>query len=256
MRTADSVVLAVNRPEKRNAIDVALSRALGSALDELEDVALPLVIRSHTPGMFVSGTDVAALRQRTVADSLSRLNARLFQRLYDHPWPTVAVVDGYALGGGCELALACDLRISTPRAKWGLPEVRLGILPGAGGLTRLAGLIGRGRANDLVLTGRRISGEEAFAMGLVERLAPPEELDTALAALLAELAQAAPGAVRLAKEAMRVDGDRHRLVDAAAQALCIASDEAQDRLQALLDGDGRAAVPRGTDAAAARTDGS
>lgn len=241
VREPGHVTLAVDRPEKRNAIDVALSRALGRALEELEDTPLPVVVRSHTPGMFVSGTDVAALRRRTVEDSLARLNSRLFQRLHDHPWPTIAVVEGYALGGGCELALACDLRLSTPDARWGLPEVRLGIIPSAGGLTRLAGLVGRGRASDLVLTGRRITGEEAYAIGLVERVAPAEELDAALAALLGELGQAAPGAVRLAKEAMRVDGDRHRLVDAAAQALCIGSDEAQTRLQALLDRSGRGA---------------
>lgn len=237
VRRADDVVtLALTRAEKRNALDVATSQALDAALDEVADLPLPLVLRSATPGMFVAGTDVAALAARTVDDSLGRINARLFQRVEDHPWPTIAVVDGWALGGGCELALACDLRITTDRARWGLPEVRLGIIPSGGGLTRLADLVGRSVATDLVLTGRRIDGTEAHRIGLAQRLTDPEGLDTTLDAVVAELREAAPLAQRLAKEALRVDGDRHRLVDAAAQALCIASDEAQERIRALLDG--------------------
>lgn len=238
VREPGHVTLAFDRPEKRNALSVELSVALLRALDELEQTPVPLVLRSHAPGMFVSGTDVAALKRRTVDDSLGRLNSRLFQRLYDHPWPTIALVDGYALGGGCELALACDLRVSTADARWGLPEVRLGIIPSAGGLTRLADLVGRGRAAELVMTGRRISGAEAHTIGLVQRVVAAQDLEAALAELLAELGEAEPRAVRLAKEAMRVDGDRHRLVDAAAQALCLGSDEAQRRLQALLDRSG------------------
>lgn len=231
----DAVTLLFDRPEKRNALNRQLSGAISRALSAAESSARPLVLRSRTPGMFVGGADVAELKERSVEDSLSRLNARLFQQVFEHPWPTVAVVDGAALGGGCELALACDFRITSDRAQWGLPEVRLGIIPSAGGLTRLARLVGVGTANDLVLTGRRVDGNEALELGLVHRAVPAEALDAALAALLHELGRAAPLAARLAKEAMRVDGDRHRLVDAAAQALCIGSAETQERLQALLD---------------------
>ncbi len=238
-----AVTVSFNRPEKRNALNIKVSQAISRVLDEHRDTPLPVVFRSATPGMFVAGTDVAQLKQRTVADSLARLNGVLFQQIHDHPWPTVAVVDGAALGGGCELSLACDLRISSEQAQWGLPEVRLGIIPSAGGLTRLSRLVGAGTASDLVLTGRRISGREAGAVGLASRVVASEELDDALASVLADLAAAAPLAQRLAKEAMRVDGDRHRLVDAAAQALCIDSDEAQQRLAALLDRGSR--KPRG-----------
>ena len=136
--TERSVTVRFTRAEKRNALDVATSQELGQALEEAADLARPLVLRSATPGMFVSGTDVAALRERTVETTLGRLNPRTFARLEQHPWPTIAVVDGWALGGGCELALACDIRITTPSARWGLPEVRLGIIPASGGLTRLA----------------------------------------------------------------------------------------------------------------------
>lgn len=227
--------IGFNRPQKRNALDVATSRALDAALDEAEDVPLPLVLRSSTRGMFVAGTDVASLRERTVEDSLGRLNARLFQRVADHPWPTVAVVEGWALGGGCELALSCDLRVTTDDALWGLPEVRLGIIPSGGGLTRLGQLVGGSLATDLVMTGRRIDGVEAHRIGLAQRLTTVNELEEAVDGLLDELAGSSTQAVRLAKEAMRVTGDRHRLVDAAAQALCIASDDAQRRIGALLD---------------------
>lgn len=229
------VTVAFTRAEKRNALDLATSRALDAALDEAADVPLPLVLRSATPGMFVAGTDVAALRERTVDDSLGRVNARLFQRVEEHPWPTIAVVDGWALGGGCELALACDIRITTEDARWGLPEVRLGIIPSGGGLTRLAELVGRSVATDLVLTGRRIDGVEAHRVGLAQRITTGAQLDEELDALLDELGATSTQAVRLAKEAMKVSGDGGRLVDAAAQALCIGSEDAQRRMAELLD---------------------
>lgn len=236
VREGDSAVTVLfDRPERRNALSVEMSRALEEVLDRYAATPLPLVLRSATPGMFVAGTDIASLKARSVHDSLGRVNSSLFQRLHDHPWPTLAVVDGAALGGGCELALACDFRITGEDAQWGLPEVRLGIIPSAGALTRLAALVGTGAATDLVLTGRRIRGAEAAAIGMASRAVPADALDAALDELLGELSKAAPLAQRLAKEAMRVDGDRHRLVDAAAQALCIATDDAQQRLQAALD---------------------
>jgi enoyl-CoA hydratase/carnithine racemase len=230
-----AVTVLFDRPERRNALSVEMSQAFAAVLDEYAETPLPLVLRSATPGMFVSGTDVASLKERTLADSLNRINSSLFQRLHDHPWPTIAVVDGAALGGGCELALACDFRITTEDALWGLPEVRLGIIPSAGALVRLRALVGTGTATDLVLTGRRIRGREAGDLGLASRVTTAEGLAGALDTLLADVGAAAPLAQRLAKEAMRIDGDRHRLVDAAAQALCLSTDEAQERLQGLLD---------------------
>jgi enoyl-CoA hydratase len=232
--TPAAVVVSFIRPEKRNAIDPAASAAIADALDRAVAVPRPVVFRSATRGMFVAGTDLDGLRRRTVEDSLDRLNGRLFQRVAEHPWPTVAVVEGWALGGGCELALACDLRVSTSDASWGLPEVRLGLVPSAGGMTRLAALVGTGAATDLILSGRRIDGVEAHRLGLVQRLAAADDLDATLDRVLDDLGRAAPLAQRLAKEAMRVVGDRHRLVDATAQALCIASDDAQQRIARQL----------------------
>lgn len=233
-RSERAFTVAFTRSDKRNALDVETSHALGEALDEAVEVQLPLVLRSATPGMFVSGTDVSTLTERTVDASLGRINARLFQRVADHPLPTVAVVEGWALGGGCELALACDFRITTADAKWGLPEVRLGLVPSGGALWRLPRLVGGSIAADLIMTGRRIEGLEAHRIGLAQRLAEPTAIESVLGDLLDDLSATVPQAVRLAKEAMLVEGDRSRLVDAAAQALCIASEEAQSRMAALL----------------------
>lgn len=254
--TQAAELLLLNRPDKRNALDVELSETLRRAVLDCADRPRPLVIRSNRPGMFVAGADVEQLRRRTAEESLGRRNARLFQTVAEHPWPTIAVVDGAALGGGCELALACDLRVSTPEAWWGLPETRLGIVPSAGGLTRLTELVGAGCARDLVFSGRRIRGTQAERLGLVQRLSAPAgkvsddldgeastdrttapvapSLDELVEELLSDLGAASMFAVRLAKEAMQVTGDRHRLVDATAQALCLAQPDTQQRLAALM----------------------
>jgi enoyl-CoA hydratase len=224
------------RPEKRNALDSQTAAELRAALDDFAHADRPLVLRSASPGMFVAGADVNELRRRTVDQTLARTNARLFQQLADHPMPTIAVVEGWALGGGFELALACDIRITTPDAQWGLPEVRLGIIPSGGALSRTRELIGSSRATDLVLTGRRIDGAEAHRIGLAQRVAEAPELDQALTDLLHDFGAAPARTLGLAKEAMRVDGDRHRLVDAAAQAMCLAEEETQRRLAALVGG--------------------
>lgn len=230
-----AVTIAFDRPEKRNAFSPEMSEAVRRALVEHEGTPLPLVFRSSTPGMFISGADVDALRRRTPDETLRRVNPRLYQAIEDHPWPTIALVDGYALGGGCELALACDIRISTPTAKWGFPEVTLGIVPSAGGLSRLSAIVGRGAAGELLMTGRRIDGTEAHRIGLVNRLSDGDDLDASLDRLLTDLERASIRAARLIKEAMRVGDDRHRLVDAAVQAMCIADPDAQSRMAALVE---------------------
>lgn len=230
----DAVRVRIDRPEKHNALNVEVSHALDAVLTEHRDTRLPLVLSSTTPGMFVAGSDVASLRERTLDDSLARLNGTLFQRIEDHPWPTIAVVDGPALGGGCELALACDLRVASTRSIWGLPEVRLGIVPSAGGLVRLPRIVGWSAGVDLIMTGRRIGADEADRIGLISRLAEPAGIEATLGDLLADLAKASPLATRLAKEAMRAAPDHRRLVDALAQAVSLSGQDAQERLDAFL----------------------
>jgi len=234
--TESFVELKINRPAKRNALDRALTAALSDALGTTRSTPLPLLIRSSTPGMFVSGADIAELAARTRDDALARYNATLFKEIEDYPYPTVAVVDGEALGGGCELALACDFRIATTRSVWGLPEVRLGLVPAAGGMWRLTQLVGLGHALDMVLTGRRLSAAEANRIGLVQRVVEAADADSAATGLAAELNRVSLDAARLAKEIMRASGDHRRLIDALAMALCYESDGTQQRLRRFLDG--------------------
>jgi enoyl-CoA hydratase/carnithine racemase len=223
------------RADKRNAVNPTLARQLDQAVAGVEDCGLPLVIRSGTPGMFVAGTDLVALSRRTLTESLERLNPKVFQRIADYPWASVAVVDGPALGGGLELALACDIRVTTPGSLWGLPEVTLGLVPSAGGLYRLAGLVGQGKARELILTGRTFRGAEAAQIGLAQLLVEADDLDSALASLVERLSRADPLAVRLAKEAMRDPAsDRTRLVDALAQATLIGTADTQSRIAERL----------------------
>lgn len=234
-QTDTCVTISLDRAEKRNALNPELRDALADAVSDAASVPLPLVIRSRTPGMFMAGTDVNELRRRTTEQSLARRNPDLFDRIERHPYPTVAVVAGAALGGGCELALACDFRVSTETAWWGLPEVTLGIIPSAGALTRLERLVTRGVALELILTGQRITGAEALAIGLAHRAVPDAELDIALDELLRRLQRGSALAQRLAKEALRVTGDARRLVDATAQQLCINDEDTQRRLAALVE---------------------
>ena len=229
-----AVRVAFDRPEKRNALDLEVSAAIDAVLDEHRETRRPLVFTSSTAGMFVAGTDIADLRRRTTEDSLARVNSTLFQRIEDHPWPTIAVIDGPALGGGCELALACDFRLASTTGQFGLPEVRLGIVPSAGGLWRLPRLVGWSAAVDLIMTGRRIDAEEALRLSLIHRLSSPEDLAALLDGLLDELEKTSAAAVRLAKEAMRVGPDQRRLIDALAQSVSLAGEDAQGRLDAFL----------------------
>lgn len=233
-RDGSVATLTLDRPDKRNALNVEMSEAIAAALSEARREPGVLVLRSSTPGHFVAGADIADLARRTRVEALARLNHELFLQLEEFPWPTVAVVDGPALGGGCELALACDFRVGSTRSLWGLPEVRLGIIPSAGGLWRLPRLIGWAAATDLIMTGRRIGATEARDLGLLHRLCEPEELPDTVDDLLSELSKASLTAVRYAKEAMRAPVDRNRVGDAALQALCFESPEARERLGAFL----------------------
>jgi len=233
-RTDGVARLVLDRPDKGNALNVEMSRDIREALDEAALEPGVLVVESSTPGMFVSGADIADLRQRTRVEALARLNHNLFLALEEYPWPTVAVVDGPALGGGCELALACDMRVTTSRSTWGLPEVTLGIIPSAGGMHRLPRIVGWGVASELILSGRRIDGTEAHRIGLANRVCEPDELEEVLAGLLRDLGRASPTATQYAKEAMRAPADRSRVADAALQALCFESDDARQRLDSFL----------------------
>ena len=193
----------LDRPEVRNALSPELMEELASTCERWdEDPDVRCIVIAGGDDWFAAGADIKAMAQRTFAEALTSPAARFWPRLGAIRTPLVAAVSGYALGGGCELALACDMIVASEEAQFGQPEILLGIIPGGGGTQRLARVMGKQRAMELVLTGRRISASEANELGIVTKLAPPEAwLDAALE-LAATVAERPALAVRLGKQAV------------------------------------------------------
>jgi enoyl-CoA hydratase/carnithine racemase len=202
--TRGAVGLArLDRPEARNALSAELMEELASICERWdEDPEIRCIVIAGGDRWFAAGADIKAMAKRTLAETLTSPSARFWPRLAALRTPLVAAVSGYALGGGCELALACDMIVASESAEFGQPEILLGIIPGGGGTQRLARVMGKQRAMELVLTGRRIAAAEARELGLVTRLAPEDGwLDAALE-LAAEVSERPPLATRLAKQAV------------------------------------------------------
>jgi len=205
-RDGTVVTLTLNRPAVRNALDLALARALSAAARELaRDETVRAVIVRGTPPAFCAGADLTERLSLTPEERTEHTDAiaAAVEALAELPVPTIAAISGACLAGGAELALACDLRFADTTARFGFPEVRRGIFPGAGGVVRLPQLIGPARAADLLFSGRILDAQEAFRIGLVDQLCEPGQLDARIESWLRELRQAAPGAVRAAKAALR-----------------------------------------------------
>ena len=232
----NAVWIGLNRPDKRNALDLATSRALRDVFEQAQAAGpAVLVLHSTTPGIFVSGTDIADLVQRRAEEALNPVNVRLFEQLASFRWPTVAVIDGPAFGGGLELALACDLRIGTLAARFATPEPSLGILAGAGGNHRLSRLTGFAVAQRMLYAGDVVDAEAALAAGLIDRLAPAAELDAAVDALVESIARRSWRALELTKLALRMGQRDTTSFDLAAQGLLYESEDAAARLNAFMD---------------------
>lgn len=234
-------VLRVNRPEVRNALDTATVQEMTTAINELTANAAvgTIIVTGAGDRVFVSGADINAIRARGRDDGLAAINQTMFALLDRCPKVTIAAVNGLAFGGGCELAAACDLRIAADHARFGQPEVSLGIIPGAGGTQRLPRLIGLGRAKHLILTGDAIDAKTALEWGLVTQVVPGAELMTAARALADRVLSRGPFAIRLAKMAVnasaRVDLDSGLLIESLAQALCFQSDDKHEGTTAFLE---------------------
>ncbi|MCU0696838.1 MAG: enoyl-CoA hydratase/isomerase family protein [Myxococcaceae bacterium] len=230
--------LELNRPEVRNAINLELIDALHATLDAWsERDELRAVVVSGAGGKaFAGGADIAELKARTHREAFFGLNQRLFQKLEDFPRPTIAAIDGYALGGGLELALSCDLRVASKGAKVGLPEVSLGLFPGAGGTWRLPRVVGLGRAKELVFTGRLVDADEAFALGLFERLVEADAVAEAKR-LAVEIAQHSALAVQVAKVSLNAHARPAAPdpIDRLAQGLLFDSADKHARMGAFLE---------------------
>ena len=211
LEVADRIAtIATNRPDKLNALNDQLITELGAAMDEVagrDDVAG--VILTGTGRAFVAGADIGEVGSATPLDAkrLARKGQEVFRKFETSAKPTIAAVNGFALGGGCELAMCCHVRLASEAAKFGQPEVKLGLLPGYGGTQRLPRLVGKGRALQLLLTGEMVDAAEAYRIGLVNAVVPGAELmDRARAMLTAMLANA-PAALALTIEAVNAGYD-------------------------------------------------
>ncbi|MDF2559053.1 MAG: enoyl-CoA hydratase [Microbacterium sp.] len=228
------VIATLNRPHKRNAIDQATIDALHALCTELEEAPRTLIL-TGADGVFAAGADIAELRERRAADALRGINAHAFVRIAELPMPVIAAIDGYALGGGAELAYAADIRIATPSLAIGNPETGLGILAAAGASWRLKEIVGDASAIELLLTGRTVRAEEALRIGLVSAIHAPEELLTAAEAIADRIARNDPAATIATKRVFRAPRDRHPAADLEAQAELFESPEKFRRMTDFLE---------------------
>jgi enoyl-CoA hydratase len=242
---SDGVVeITLDRPAERNAIDAQMVAELHAVCEELECHPRPAIITGGTDGVFAGGADIAQLCQRGRDDALAGINLRLFDRLRALPMPTVAAVDGYALGGGAELAYACDLRIATSRTAFGQPEPRLGIIAGAGATYRLVRLVGESVAKQVLLAGVQLSAQRALELGLVHSVVEPGQLLDAARQLAAQMLKSSGIALRMTKLAVDAAPEAHPQIDLAIQAMLFEDDEKYRRMSEFLNKSTERTSPR------------
>ncbi|MBI2266110.1 MAG: enoyl-CoA hydratase/isomerase family protein [Armatimonadetes bacterium] len=235
-------VITINRPQVMNALDDATIAELSQAVDQMDrDPSIRvIVLTGGGEKSFIAGADITELRKVTPLEGVAKSERghALLLKLESIGKPVIAAINGYALGGGCELAMACDIRIASEKAKFGQPEVNLGIIPGYGGTQRLPRLVGKGRALELIMTGDSVDAEEAYRIGLVNKVVPPEKLMSTCKEMAANIAEKGPAAIALAKKAVHVgmsmgleDGCRYELLQFG---VCCATEDKQEGLSAFL----------------------
>ncbi len=240
-RVDRAALLTLNAPQKRNAINRIMVDALHLALDELaaDDELAVLIITGSGDKAFAAGADIAELKERHALQALQAINSALFKRVEELPFPVIAAVRGYALGGGCELAMACDIRVAGESAKMGLPEVTLGIIPAAGGTYRLPRLVGLGRARELIYTGRILDSRECLRIGLVNHVVPDADVVSKARELAAEIGANGRLAVRAAKATMNAlsrPGETAAMTfESTVQALLYDTEDKHKRMTAFLE---------------------
>lgn len=235
--------VTVNRPEKLNALDARTIGELSACFGALaaEPGARVVVLTGAGPKAFVAGADIGELATLAAADAqaLARRGQALMDRIEHLGKPVIAAVNGFALGGGCELALACSFRWAAETAKLGLPEVGLGLIPGYGGTQRLPRLVGRGRALEMILRGNMVTAPEALAMGLVNRVLPGDELVPAVTALAREIAARSTLTLRCALEAVEgglgTDAAAGFRLEAGLFGVAASSDDGHEGCRAFLE---------------------
>ncbi|SEE98546.1 Enoyl-CoA hydratase/isomerase [Arthrobacter alpinus] len=238
----DRVSVQLNRPEVRNAIDAQMVEELHEVCAYLESTPKILLLTglpddeaTGRPGIFASGADIAELRERRREDALKGINSGLFARIAKLPMPVIAALDGYALGGGAELAYAADFRIGTRALRMGQPETSLGIMAAAGATWRLKELVGEPMAMEILLAGRILTGEGCLHVGLITELVESAELMATAHALADKIAEQDPLAVQTTKRVFHAPRAAHPEVDNQAQAELFESPAKFERMQAFLD---------------------
>jgi enoyl-CoA hydratase len=235
-------IITINRPEKRNALNIKTREEGAQVLDELrDDESIGVVVFTGAGDKaFIAGADIAEFAGRTALTQRDVMMARsLFTAIDTFPKPVIAMINGYCLGGGCELALACDIRISSETASYGQPEINLGIIPGGGGTQRLTRLVGEGKAMEMILTGDIINAQTAYTLGLVNMVVPAADLEARTMEIANRIAEKSPVALRMAKEAVKLasrsnlDEGLRREVDLFA--LCFSSEDKDEGVKAFLE---------------------
>lgn len=234
-------MIKINRPDVRNALDARTVQEMRLALKTLEadrDIRV-IVFTGEGNKSFAAGADIRQLREKKALDALTPGMSDFYREIERSPKATIAAINGFALGGGCELAMACDIRIAVDHAKIGLPELNLSIIPGAGGTQRLARLVGKGRAFDMILTGDMLSAQQAEQIGLVSQCVPADELWNAVKEKADKIAGKGPLAIRLAKltvnQGFDSDMDTALMIERLAQAVLFSSEDKNEGTKAFLE---------------------
>jgi enoyl-CoA hydratase len=238
------VTVTINRPQKRNALNRATRRELRKVLEKIRssDDTRVLIITGAGDQAFVAGADVTELKEMNQWDMmnyLSTLSQQLYTDYANLEIPTIAMINGYCLGGGLELALGCDIRVASEDASFGAPEVRLGVIPGGGATQRLPGLVGLSVAKELMFTGRIIDAQEALRIGLVNRVVPKDKLKEIVWELAADFAKKSSIVLKLIKRSVnrgfQATIDIGLAYEALAQCLCFTTEDHEEGLSAFLE---------------------
>jgi len=234
-------LITVNRPEVRNALDLQTVNELHAVIRAVSDSDRigAAILTGIGDKVFVSGADIRDIRERNKMDALRGINSRLFKAVEDCAKPLIAAINGYALGGGFELALSCDIRICTENAKFGLPEVSLGIIPGAGGLYRLFRISGLGVAKELILTGDTIDAQRAYQCGIISQIVTKEKLFITAQEICKKILTRGPLAIRLAKRSLnlvpQLTTEAAMALDEYAQGILFESEDKLEGTSAFLE---------------------
>ncbi|MEG0771786.1 short-chain-enoyl-CoA hydratase [Clostridium sp.] len=235
-------IVKINRPKALNALNSETLKELDNVIDTIaNDSELYVVVLTGEGKAFVAGADISEMKDLNPIEgrNFGMLGNKVFRKLENLDKPVIAAINGFALGGGCELSMACDMRIASTKAKFGQPEVGLGITPGFGGTQRLSRLVGEGMAKQLIYTGDIITAEEALRIGLVNKVVEPETLLDEAKAIASKISKNAPIAVKLCKTAinkgMQMDIDNAIMYEAEVFGLCFSTEDQKEGMTAFVE---------------------